>query len=107
MEHLDKLIPLSENSQGFIGICECCSNISLLYNNLALKLKEEEFDFFRTYLNNLDPSDFIYESRKGKNIFMRTPVENIVFCFSREETRELTTLMNEAAIMLATYKILK
>lgn len=107
MEHLDKLICLSECCDGFIGICECCSNVNLLYKNIAIKLKEEEFEYFRNYLNELNPDDFIIKSRHGRNVFMRTPVKNIVLCFSKYELKELTMLFNEATLMLTAYKILK
>lgn len=106
MKHIDELTILSESKESYIGICHCCSIINFVYKNLAIKFKEPEFDFFKNYMNNLRPEDFIFESRTGKNIFMATPTPNMVFCFSRVEIEELKRMMNEASIMLEVNRII-
>jgi hypothetical protein len=107
MKPLDEITILSESAEAYIGICTCCSTINFIYKNVAIKFKEEEFLYFKKYMEELNPSEFLFESKTGKNIFMSTPVNNIVFCFKKEEVEEINLLMQEAFTMLQVYKVLK
>ncbi|MFN3404988.1 MAG: DUF6686 family protein [Cytophagaceae bacterium] len=107
MEHFKDLTILSETDESYIGICSCCSTINLVYKNIAIKFPEEEFNIFRDYIEKIKPEDFIFESRTGKNIFMATPVKNIVLCFSTSEIWELKAMMTQASLMLEVNRILK
>ena len=105
---MDKdVIILSEKKEGYTGKCSCCDNINFVYKNIAIKFTPDEFDMFSTYLNTLNTEDFILENINGRNVFMRSPVKNIVFCFSKAEIEEIRELLNETALLLDVYRILK
>lgn len=106
MNTLDELTILSERPEAYVGICKCCSTINFVYKNIAIKFKEDEFNYFKTYFDRLKTEEFIFESRTGKNIFMSSPAHNIVFCFGKDEVAEMKALMQEASALLEIYKIL-
>lgn len=106
MNNLDELTILSERKEAYIGICKCCSTINFIYKNIAIKFKEEEFYYYKNYFDHLNTEEFLFESKTGKNVFMSSPISNIVFCFDKKEVEEMKQLMEEASAMLQVYKIL-
>ena len=107
IEHNDDLTILAEGEEYYIGICTCCNVINLVYRNIAIKLSEEQFEYFKNYLNELQEEYYSLKSRTGKSIFMSSSNPNIVFCFSIKELHELRKLLNESSLMLEINKIFK
>lgn len=107
MKQTEDLILLSESNEAYIAKCKCCSKINVIYKNIALKLSLEEFYFFKHYFDQINPEYYFLESYTGKNIFVNSPIRNIVFCFSSEEVEELKKILNEAAVMMQVFEILE
>lgn len=97
---------LSESRHGYIGICHCCGNIMLKFNNLIIKLKEDELKVLSDYFSQFEREMQVKKEAGNQEICINTPCPNICFCFSRGEISALTYLLNEARILINALDIL-
>ncbi|HEY8402596.1 MAG TPA: DUF6686 family protein [Cytophagaceae bacterium] len=102
MRDLHDMLLLSQRPEAYIAICTCCGNISFMYRNIAITFQHSEFEYFCQYFDNLKG----LKSEETDDVYMSTPVKNILFCFTKSEIKEIKQLLTEANLLLETYKIL-
>lgn len=100
------IVLLAQASNGYITVCTCCGTLNLLFNNIALNFTEDEFYYFKNYFDDLQERRDKEVDLTEQNVYMSTPVKNMLFCFSLLEIRQLKRLLAEASIMLQVFKIL-
>ncbi len=97
---------LSESRHGYIGICQCCGNIMLKFNNLIIKLKEDELKVLSDYFSQFEKEMQVKKGINSQEICINTPCPNICFNFSKAEISALTYLLNEARVLINALDIL-
>ena len=99
---------LSSSPNGYIGKCDSCTKINVVFENIFILLEEKEL---KAISRVIDESYGIWmlESYigKGKKITMQTPLPNLYFAFTVEEYEELKRLINEAMLIIDARNILK
>ncbi len=97
---------LSESASGYIGLCHCCGNIMLKFNNLLMKLKEDELKVLGDYFSQFEMDMLNKKERGDHEICINTPCPNICFSFTIAEISALTYLLNEACVLINALDIL-
>ncbi len=99
---------LSSSPNGYIGKCDGCQKINVVFENIFILLEENEL---KSIGRIIDESYGIWMLEtyigKGKKITMQTPLPNLYFAFTVEEYEELKRLINEAMLIIDARNILK
>lgn len=99
---------LHHNELGYVAKCKKCNHIQLAFGTVAITQEEGELYQFKKFISkhlatNNSENETICPNQK--NIYLQTPVSNILFVFSKNELKLLNELLEQSILMLEVEKI--
>lgn len=91
-------ITLSKNKNGYLAHCSTCEMYRLYFNNIYLEFSEVEFESFKRYISEIDPSLWYSctdRATQQRNIPIPTMQSNLVLTFNQEELDSLRDIVFE------------
>lgn len=98
---------LSENNEGYIGVCECCQQYNFAYKTVLLTFPEDDFHRFFDWLitNRFAPQHYA-PLHHGRSRMFSSPHSNLYLVYADEELDDITHLYQEASLILEAQKLL-
>lgn len=96
-------ITIIENNRGYIGYCKCCQTVSVCYQNSLFCFQLPEYQWFcklieeRKYMTE-------YNTSHGKEVLMKTPMNNYYILFKQSELDEFSEMLQQATFLVDTFK---
>lgn len=99
---------ISENANGYIGVCDCCQQYNFVFNNLFIVFQEDELLNFLDWLRyNRSSKECQMMLHNGRNKLYTSPHTNLFLAFNDEELDEIETMAGEVKLLLDARRILK
>ncbi|MEA5460908.1 DUF6686 family protein [Arcicella sp. LKC2W] len=101
-----KFKTIVEHHQGYIGFCNCCQMVNVCYKNSLFCFQLSEYQWFCGIINERK-SMLEFHTSHGKEIMMRTPMNNYYILFKESELDELSEMLQKAALLVETFRNIK
>ncbi len=108
MNHADSHFSiLTENDNGYIGVCMCCHEFNFAYKNILLTFQEEDMIRFFDWVieNRRNPQHYMPLQHNRARVYS-SPHSNLFLAFNELELDEVSDLYNETRLILSAQKIL-
>ncbi len=93
---------------GYVGVCTCCHEFNLAFNNLLLTFPEKDMlKYYRWLKEGVSDPKNKFEMKHNRNWVFKGPVENFYLAYNDQEVAAITTMIEEALLMMEVKKILK
>lgn len=94
-------IILCQNQQTVISQCVDCRGLFIWHNNLMLSFSQEDFRQFNKTIHKLPFDRHSYPFPDGQQrMVLRSPREDISFCFVKSEFESFNALVDEAVFLM-------
>lgn len=99
---------ISENTKGYIGVCDCCHQYNFVFNNLFIVFQEDELLNFLDWLHyNRFSKECHTMLHNGRSKLYASPHSNLFIAFNDEELDEIETMASEVKLLLDAKRILQ
>ena len=98
---------LSVSQEGYVGVCTCCREFNLAYQNLLITFPEEGMvKFYHWLQEGMKNPDTSIELHHNKNRVFKGPAGNFYMTFNDEEIEVILNMIEEAMIVIEAKRIL-
>ena len=101
-----KFTTIVENQQGYIGYCKCCQTVSVCYKNSLFCFQLSEYQWFCQLIEERKCM-LEYHTSHGKEVMMKTPMNNYYLLFKEIELDEFSEMLRQAMFLVETFKNVK
>ena len=103
----EKFKILSTCKEGYIGVCTCCREFSLAYNNLLITFPEEGMiNFYHWLQGGAKSSKNKVAMQHNRNSLFKGPAANFYMAFNDREIEEILNMIREAMLIVEAKKII-
>lgn len=97
----------TESQNGYIGMCECCSEFNFAYKNTLLTFQEEDMErFFDWIIENRNSPHHYMPMHHGRSKVFSSPNSNLFLVYHDDELDEIVRMYNETKLILEARKVL-
>lgn len=98
---------LSEQVDGYIGVCECCHQFNFAFKTVLLTFNEDDFHrFFEWIITNRYAPQHYAPLHHGRTRMYSSPHSNLFLTYSEEELDSIAQLYQETLLILEAQKLL-
>lgn len=101
-----KFQTIVENHHGYIGYCKCCQTISVCYKNSLFCFQLPEYQWFCKLIEERKGM-LEYQTSHGKQVMMKTPMNNYYLLFKETELDEFLEMLQQAMFLVETFEYIK
>jgi hypothetical protein len=94
------------NDHGYIGYCHCCKMVNVCYKNSLFGFKLSEYQWFCSLIKERKWMSEFYTSH-GKEVMMKTPMNNYYILFKECELDEFSEMLQQAMLLVGSLKTIK
>ena len=95
-----------ENHHGFIGYCRCCQMVNICFKNSLFCFQLSEYQWFYSLIQERKCM-FECHTSHGKQVMMKTPMNNYYILFKESELEEFSKMLQQAIFLIDTFKNVK
>ena len=105
-QNTHKFTTIIENHHGYIGYCKCCQMVNVCYKNSLFCFQLSEYQWFCKLIEERKCM-FDYHTSHGKEVMMKTPMNNYYILFKESELDEFSEMLQKAMWLVETFKNVK
>ena len=105
-QNTHKYTTIVENYHGYIGYCKCCQMVNVCYKNSLFRFQLSEYQWFCKLIEERKCM-FDYHTSHGKEVMMKTPMNNYYILFKESELDEFSEMLHKAMWLVETFKNVK
>lgn len=96
-----------DDNTGYVVRCCKCNTLQIGFGNLMLTFREEDFESFRKWIQNIKEEQQSFQNKTCRCIIIPTPCEGMKLLLNRIELDDFSNMLDAADTELRSLAILK